>query len=293
VDALLTPRWGMCMSLVPFWRSGRLTQWRGTREYFHLGEGLALTRLKNGQFIFVDPLEESVCAKLIARGVWERHTTKVVLSLLQAGDHVVEVGAHVGYYTLAMALKVGHTGSVTSLEANPRLASLAERTLRFNGCAGWARVMRKAASDVAGPVRFSISRQFGGGGHLYVWDGALGDDTEILEVDAVRLDDLNMPPPRLIRLDAEGSEILILRGAERLLARKDVVLCMEWDVIQMASRGDPDAFANWLADKGFRFWRIQTNGRLVGIATADLATTPRCDLVIARSPTFLPSKLRA
>ena len=41
------------------------------RPYFYLGEGLALTRLKSGHYIYVDPLEESVCAHLIAHGTWE------------------------------------------------------------------------------------------------------------------------------------------------------------------------------------------------------------------------------
>lgn len=257
------------------------------RDYFYLGEGLGLTRLKSGHFIYVDPREESVCAHLIAHGSWEPWTNDVVLALLAQGDHVLEVGAHVGFYTLGMAHKVGPSGSVTSLEANPRLAALADRTLRFNGYANWARIIQKAASDVAGAVRFSISRQFGGGGHLYVWDDAFGADTEILDVEAVRLDDLDIPAPRFIRLDAEGSEILILRGAERLLERQDVILCMEWDIIQMVSRGDPAEFAQWLAAKDFRFWRICTDGRLVEVPGADLAQTAPCDIVVARTPPAL------
>lgn len=254
------------------------------RDYFYLGEGLGLTRLKSGHFIYVDPREESVCAHLIAHGGWEPWTTNVVLDLVKEGDHILEVGGHVGFYTLAMAQKVGPSGSVTTLEANPRLAALAERTIRFNGFSGWVRILQKAASDVNAAVRFSISRQFGGGGHLYVWDAAFGDDTEILEVEAVRLDDLDIPSPRFIRLDAEGSEILILRGAERLLERQDVVLCMEWDIVQMVSRGDPGEFAKWLGDKGFRFWRILTDGTLAEVACADLAKTQPCDIVVARTP---------
>lgn len=253
-----------------------------TREFFYLGEGVGLTRLKSGHFIYVDPLEESVCAHLIAHGQWEPWASKVVLGLIEPGDHVLEIGGHVGYYTLGMAHKVGPQGSVTTFEANPRLATLARRSVRFNGYADWVDIRQQAASDQSGQLRFTLSRQFGGGGHIYVGDCALGQDTEVIEVDAVRIDDLDLPDIKLIRIDAEGSEPLILRGAEKLLKKPDIVLCIEWDVVQMRSRTQPEEFAGWLADQGFLFWKITTRGRLEGVAVADLLALSPCDLVVSR-----------
>lgn len=241
-----------------------------------------MTRLRTGHFIYVDPSEESVCAHLIAHGAWEPWTLAVVLKLVEAGDDVVEVGGHVGFYTLALAQQVGPTGSVTTFEANPRLAALARRSLNFNGYSPWATVHQKAASDTPGLVRFTLSRRFAGGGHLYVGDVSLGDDTEIIEVEAMRLDDLEVSPPKLIRIDAEGSEALILRGGERLLQRPDIVLCIEWDVIQLRSRCDPVEFAGWLASKDFKFWQICTSGVLLEVEVEQLINLPACDLVVAR-----------
>lgn len=251
-------------------------------EYFYLGEGLALTRLKSGHFIYVDPCEESVCSHLIAHGEWEPWAREVVLSLIGPGDHVLEVGGHVGYYTLGMAHKVGPSGSVTTFEANPRLADLARRSVRFNGYAPWVNVRQQAVSDVAGALRFTVSRQFGGGGHLYVREGALGSDSAVIEVEAVRIDDLALEDVKLIRIDAEGSEPLILRGAEKLLQKPDIVLCIEWDVVQMRSRAKPAEFAGWLHSMGFLFWRITTSGGLERVDLTDLSTLEACDLVVAR-----------
>mgnify|MGYP001602679112 CR=1 FL=1 len=254
-----------------------------TREYFFLSEGIGLTRLKSGHFIYVDPLEESVCAHLIAHGQWEPWAREVVLGLIEPGDHVLEIGSHVGYYTLGMAHKVGSQGSVTSFEANPRLAALAKRSVRFNGYADWVDIRQQAVSDQSGQLRFSLSRQFGGGGHIYVGDCALGQDTEVIEVDAVRIDDLDLPDIKLVRIDAEGSESLILRGAEKLLQKPDIVLCIEWDIVQMRSRSNPEEFAGWLLGQGFSFWQITTLGAMEAVAPADLLTLSPCDLVISRS----------
>ncbi|WP_306002623.1 FkbM family methyltransferase [Brevundimonas sp. C43] len=252
------------------------------RPYFYLGEGLALTQLMAGPFVYVDPLEESVCPHLIAQGTWEAWIAKVVLDLLQPGDKVVEVGGHVGFYTLLMAQKVGPQGSVLTFEANPRLAALATRSVRFNGYSPWVRIVRQAVSDTEGWIKFSVSRQYGGGGHVYVLDDALGDDTQVLEVESVRLDSLGLSNIRLLRIDAEGSEPLILAGAKTLLQQPDIVLCIEWDVIQMRSRQDPQILVDQLVGCGFKFWRITTQSELVLVDNDALTNLPSCDLVVAR-----------
>lgn len=256
---------------------------KAERPYFYLGDGLALTQLKSGHFIYVDPLEESVCAHLIAHGTWEPWIEKVVLGLLRPGDNVVEVGGHVGFYTLAMAQRVGRTGSVLTFEANPRLAALSARSIRLNGYAPWVQIVQKAASDASGSVRFSTSRQYGGGGHVYVGENTLGGDTQVLEVDAVRLDDVDLPSVRLLRVDAEGSEPLILAGAENLLRQPDIILCIEWDVVQMRSRADPQQLANQLQQMGFKFWRISVSSELMPLECEALGDLDACDLVVARS----------
>lgn len=251
-------------------------------HYFYLGESLAMTKLRSGHFIYVDPQEESVCSHLIAHGDWEPWIYNIVVDLVKPGDHVVEVGGHVGFYTLGLAAKVGPTGSVLTFEANPRLAGLAARSLRFNGYAGWARVVQKAVSDRAGTLKFALSRQFGGGGHLYIGKQTLGADAELLEVDAVRLDDLKLKNIRLLRIDAEGSEPLILGGAAKLLAQPGLVICMEWDLIQMRSRSNPAAFVEYLTGMGFKFWKITTSSKLESVAPEAMLKLRPCDVIVSR-----------
>ncbi|WBT06556.1 FkbM family methyltransferase [Brevundimonas vesicularis] len=251
-------------------------------HYFYLGESLAMTKLRNGHFIYVDPLEESVCSHLIAHGDWEPWIYNVVMGLVGAGDHVVEVGGHVGFYTLGLASKVGPSGSVLTFEANPRLAALASRSLRFGGYAGWAKVVQKAVSDKAGTLKFALSRQFGGGGHLYIGKQTLGVDGEILEVEAIRLDDLELGNVRLLRIDAEGSEALILGGATKLLAQPNIIVCMEWDLVQMRSRSDPPMFVKSLTDIGFRFWKITTSSKLESVEPEAMLSLPPCDVLVSR-----------
>lgn len=258
-------------------------QGRQEPSYFYLEPHVAMTRLQDGHFLYVDPRDETISGHLIARGFWEPWIHKVVCDLIRKGDHVIEVGANVGYYTVGMARKVGPEGSVTSLEANPVLASLVKRSSIFNGYGDRVAVLQQAASDRAGVLTFSSSLRNSGGGHVYVFDAALGPDTVTYDVEAVRLDDLDVPSPRVLRIDAEGSEGLILHGAERLLSRNDIVICMEWDPIQLADRTDPTELLAWLVAKGFRFWRIDEFSALHSVTIPDLMGLQSCDIIVSRS----------
>lgn len=259
------------------------------REYYYLGDGFAQVRLKSGYFIYVDPLEESVCSHLIAHGEWEPWISNVVMRLVRAGDHVVEVGGHVGYYTLGLAARVGETGSVLTFEANARLANLAQRTMRFNGFGARVRIENKVASHQKGSVKFLVSRQFAGGSHLYLRDGLLATDAEVIEVESVRLDDLNLPQVRLLRIDAEGSEVLILEGATRLLETPSLIICMEWDLVQMRSRSDPGVLVGDLVKRGYSFWQIKTDSTIEAVSPEAMMSLPACDVIISREdvPKFL------
>lgn len=261
----------------------------GANRYFYLGPDLALVRLNSGQLLYVDPLDEHVSANIIAHGYWEAWVHAVVTSLLKPGDHVVEIGANVGYYTVTMADRIGPKGVLTSFEANPRLVALVNRSLTLNGFAARARLVAKAAMDRAGQVEFVVSRRNSGGGYVSQWEHQPYEDGEKLQIEAIPLDDLNLAPVDFIRIDAEGSEPFILRGAEALIDRSpDVVICMEWSVIQMASRTSVPDFVDWLVAKGFRFWRIDYDASLSSIDAAQLAEIGNCDIVAARRP--LPSR---
>ena len=250
-------------------------------NFYYLGPDLALARMKNGLYLYLDPQDESVGAHLITRGYWENWVYSVVCHIVKPGDHVVEVGANFGYYTTAMARLVGPEGRITTLEANTHLAGLIWKSLNFNNFLARVEIIAKAASDQAGTAAFRSSRSNAGGGSTL--PGASPEDPEITIVETVRLDDVVQGSPRVIRIDAEGSELLILRGAERLLQRPDVVICMEWDIYQMASRGDVNAFADWLSSLGFRFWRIGYDSSLVEVQASALPETTQCDLVVARA----------
>lgn len=253
-----------------------------------------MLRLKTGHMIFIDPQDEVVSAHLIRDGFWEPNVTRVVRRLVRPGDSVIEVGANHGYFTMVMTRAAGDDGRVIALEANERLAALARRSVTFNGYGHRVRILAKAAADRPGSLAFITSRRLSGSGHALVPESALGEDQVVTTVEAVRLDDLLHPsahfagdepgPDRVdfIRMDAEGSEPLILRGAERILANPDLIICMEWSVVQMRSRVCVPEFVAWLTAQGFRFWRIEMDAALTPLPSEAMAEIAHCEVVVSR-----------
>lgn len=259
------------------------------QHYFPLEPDAGLARLNAGPLLFVDPLDEHVCVGIIVHGWWEPWVSAVVLSLLRPGARVVEVGANVGYYTMIMANRVGPTGHVTALEPNPRLIGLLGRSTRLNGFSDRVRLEHRAAMDVPGSIDFVSYRLNGGGGHVpFVADAyhdPLMGTPEKHRVEAVRIDDLDCGPVDMIRIDAEGTEPFILRGAaETLKANPDVILCMEWSVVQMESRTSVPDLVDWLEELGFRFWLIGPPTGLTPLTRAELLAQRHCDVVASRRP---------
>lgn len=251
-------------------------------RYFYLGPDVALTRLTDGHHLFVDPQDESVGVHLIAHGYWEAWIHDVVRALARKGDQVVEVGANVGVYTVALAKAVGEHGHVVSLEANPRLAALVRRSVEFNGYSNRVTLLDKAATDITGPLKFRVSRANAGGGHTSVDSPIAAPGMTEIDVEAVRIDDLGLGPINLLRMDAEGSEPLILHGAIETLANPDIIVCMEWDILQMSARVPVGEFAAWLAGMGFRFWRIETDRSLTPLPLEAMGTLGGCEVVMTR-----------
>lgn len=254
------------------------------RLYAYLDPHTALTNLHDGQLIFVDPADEQLTPSIVAFGLWEAWIERVIRRLVKPGHRVIEVGANIGYYTLVMASLIGATGQLDAFEANPRAVRLLKRSVVTSGRGDFVTIHEKIVADRAGLLHLNISARFGGAGNIAENGWGIGDDTETVPCEAVRLDELfETETVDFIRIDTEGSEVLILNGALGILARSPTIkLCIEWHLGMMRARGDVDALVAKLEGMGFRFWRIDVE-KLTPLASAALLTQPFCDLLVART----------
>ena len=144
---------------------------------------------------------------------YESQLTHLFERYVKKGDVVYDIGAHVGYFTLLSSILVGDTGKVYAFEPARKVFKLLKKHIKINRCKN-VYIFNKAISDKNGIEFFDI-----GDGS---WTGKISSKGEY-EVEIVKLDDFvlrnNIFPPNVIKIDVEGEELNVLKGAKNLLTK--------------------------------------------------------------------------
>jgi len=150
------------------------------------------------------------------------HLRLVLVSVLATDSNFVDIGANVGS-VLDDVLRLSPGGEHYAFEPIPSLAN--ELQMRFPTVS----VCALALSDTPGRREFTYvkSRPGYSGFRVRTYTGA--EDLEKIQVDVGRLDDV-LPPeyrPALIKIDVEGAELEVLRGARKTIERHKPVVVFE------------------------------------------------------------------
>jgi FkbM family methyltransferase len=175
-------------------------------------QSMAYPRLGRRFVVEFDPVW-----RWIEKGVREPGVLKFAQDRIGRGSTVFDVGAHVGEWTLLFSELVGPSGRVVAFEPDPVARASLRNNLEMNGISN-VTVQQESLSDKAGKVLLRAER-FGSGLSSIVRPHAPGGYSE-LEVEATTLDEYcgaRALYPNWIKIDAEGSEPLIVRGMHRLI----------------------------------------------------------------------------
>jgi FkbM family methyltransferase len=143
-------------------------------------------------------------------GTYELAKQQAILRFAKPGMTIYDVGAQAGFYTLLFSRVVGPSGTVVAFEPCPNESRHLLAHLSLNAISN-VRVISAAVSDRESIARFTVDAG--------VTENSLRpDSTSPLFVPTVCLDQLELPPPDLIKMDIEGAETLALKGARKLLA---------------------------------------------------------------------------
>ncbi|MHA1930720.1 MAG: FkbM family methyltransferase [Candidatus Thorarchaeota archaeon] len=158
----------------------------------------------------------------MALGIWEPYVTREFRP--QLGDTVVDIGAHIGFYTLMASKAVGPQGKVIAIEPDPRNLSI----LRQNICANNLRNV-KLVNCAIGSFQGSTDLQMKGNPLLSELAMEKKQDNECyIEVAVKTLDslckDLKIENVDWIKIDVENGALDVLKGAFETINRKTRIL---------------------------------------------------------------------
>jgi FkbM family methyltransferase len=154
---------------------------------------------------------------------YEPELTNILISQVQRGATVLDVGAHVGLHTLMFSRRAGIDGHVLAVEASPANLGLLRKHLDWNHCRN-VRLVGAAVGDREGEVAFTFRpdpTDPGGFANSLAYD--ICGETATIRMTTI--DTLCVGcEPDLIKIDIEGAELLALKGAYKTLMRSAPVI---------------------------------------------------------------------
>jgi FkbM family methyltransferase len=217
--------------------------------------------LAAGPMIEVNPLD-FVGSRIWAFQTWEPNITRWLERTLVTGDVFIDVGANIGYYTLVAAALVGAVGKVWSVEASPTIHAQLKRNVALNDFRQ-VETFNVAAADVRGVLPIYLGPpENRGETNLFGLHGF----AEEARVEAYPLDELfaamDVSKVRVVKIDVEGAEDMVLKGMTGLLGRLPVgahLLVEIWPEA-LAKRGmTPDEVIAGFKAQGYSAARIDND----------------------------------
>jgi FkbM family methyltransferase len=221
-----------------------------------------------------DAIPRGVTRTIAYSGKWEQEEIGLLDKYIRDGDLVIDLGANIGWHTIAAARKSGKQGCVVAFEPEPYNFSLLKRNLIANGLFEHCRLLNMAVADATKNVLFEKS-DYNYGDHRVRYQEPISQEgyyhehkRETMLVNAVTLDgaltsefigdmaaDLyKRKGIRLMKIDTQGSEFKILKGADSAL-RNTEYLIMEFWPYGLKRAGDS---AEELLDLVFKYFDCAT-----------------------------------
>jgi FkbM family methyltransferase len=164
-------------------------------------------------------LKSITTAVLLAQKDWFEAEMELWRTQIRPDMTVIDVGANVGVYTFSAAQRVGETGKVIAIEPFKACVNCLQETSRINQLP-WVKIYEAAASDYCGSAKLSLHNA--SELNEVISDNSPNYDlANTVTIQCLTLDSLieteNLTRVDWLKIDAEGHEIKVLQGAERLL----------------------------------------------------------------------------
>lgn len=215
---------------------------------------------------------------------YDAATMRILDRMLLRGDHLIDVGANVGFVSLAAATIVGASGSVHAFEPSGDTRARLQRNIALNSFSNVS-VVGVALGDCAGELAFNEATHHG---QSSIRSGGA------TKVQVRRGDSFDYPCGRLVmKVDVEGYELHVLRGFGNILDRVSACLVEVTDRYLREAGTSAAELLVFMQRSGFRSARIKlTMGGLKMVPLTDLSAEPQYDVIFFRDTPLTLGTLR-
>lgn len=238
----------------------------GVRKILGLGVQAVVTR--HGVKWALD-LNEGIDFSIYLLGAFEPLTQRQFPKFIGSGDIVIDIGANIGAHTLPLAQMVGKNGRVVAVEPTEYAASKLRKSVALNeNLRGQIEIRQRmlvsgVEEEIPGTIYSSWPLIHATGDLHEEHKGRLmstaGSEKSTLDelVDELKLDKVNA-----LKLDIDGNEYSVLKGAERTLSKFHPVIFMEVAPYVFHEEADFDGMIELLGSHGYQLTHI-SNGKKI------------------------------
>ncbi|MBM0204752.1 FkbM family methyltransferase [Micromonospora sp. STR1s_5] len=188
---------------------------------------------------------------------YEPAETALVLSLLTEESHFLDIGANVGWFTLA-ASTIIKTGTIVAFEPNPKIFARLRASVEVNGLSATVKALPIAVGEGAGTLGMSTAIDSRNPGSGFI----APDNEQQTAVQAGTIDELiGGGQCDVVKIDVEGYELKVLRGAVQTFSRCRPHIVMEYSPEMLNRYGDSaDDLERLLAQIGATAFVLSPDG---------------------------------
>jgi FkbM family methyltransferase len=217
-------------------------------------------RLEGGISFCLFPDAGSASNVVYFDGRFDFAETRFLARYLRPGDEFWDVGANIGYFTLLAGVLVGSAGKVRAFEPLPTTFRMLERNVSLNPALP---IEAHAVALAADDARAWFTADMDVSNRLTT--DKRGD---VVQVVVSRVDAWPSAAPTFVKVDVEGAELEVLRGAESTVRRCRPVLQVELIEHLLRDRGASiDGVAHWSGVHGYRMFLPTANGDVEPLAS--------------------------
>ena len=220
-------------------------------------------------------LDENDSLFLSSSMMHEKTIVNLVKNEIKKGDVVIDIGAHIGYYTVLFAKLVGPEGKVFAFEASPTNFEILKKNISVNGYKNVI-LNNKAVSDKNGKLTLYITGRTSTENFLFKPENFTNSSKikQTVEIDSITLDDYFQDfdgEINFLKMDISGAEPRVMKGMSSILNKNNSLkIQQEWWPNAIRTHGfEPDSHLKVLTEMGYKIYEIDGANNKLNVATIE------------------------
>ncbi len=219
----------------------------------------------NGHTMHIDKNDTIISHELLTHKVWDPYCTKIFSEIIKKDWTVLDIGAHIGYYSLLASSLVGDRGRVYSFEPDPHNFSLLQKNIYENNISN-VELINKAVGEKKRKVTFHVNTRNTGDNRIFD-NGQLRKE---IKVQQIAIDEFLLKiPVDFIKIDIQGSEMNAMLGMKKLLSmNKNIIILTElWPEGLKMSNSSISEYLTFLEKRHFYLYLVSEENKTISLTS--------------------------